>query len=170
MNARRPRHSATIARGSGARTRPSCGPSSPRAGARAPRRRLAPPRPRSGSLAARPDPRGVPLAGARPRPLRLLLDRAPAPAQDDAGSAGACEVAARHRPSRRAATAARAGFGGRPDLAGRFAEVALAGRRRYRPHGSLRPPNERSVRISRTTLYREVAGQHRAANGRRAPR
>jgi hypothetical protein len=40
----------------------------------------------------------------------------------------------------------------------------LAGRRRSRPHGSLRPPNERSVRISRTTLYREVAGQHRAAN------
>ena len=59
------------------RTRPSCGPSSPTAGARAPRRRLAPPRPRSGSLAAWPDPRGVPLAGARPRPLRLLLDRAP---------------------------------------------------------------------------------------------
>jgi hypothetical protein len=35
------------------------------------------------------------------------------------------EVAARPRPPRRAATAARAGFGGRPDLAGRFAEVAL---------------------------------------------
>jgi hypothetical protein len=38
----------------------------------------------------------------------------------------------------------------------------LAGRRRYRSHGSLRPPNERSARISRTTLYREVAGQRRA--------
>jgi len=33
----------------------------------------------------------------------------------------------------------------------------LAGRRRLRAR-SLRPPNERSVRISRTTLYREVAG------------
>ena len=31
----------------------------------------------------------------------------------------------RPRPPRRAATAAGAGFGGRPDLAGRFAEVAL---------------------------------------------
>jgi hypothetical protein len=48
------------------RTRPSCGPSSPTTDAHAPRRRLAPPhppRPRSSSLAARPDPRGVPLAG-----------------------------------------------------------------------------------------------------------
>jgi hypothetical protein len=45
-------------------------------------------------------------------------------AQDDAGLAGAREVAARPRPPRRAAPAAGAGFGGRPDLAGRFAEVA----------------------------------------------
>jgi hypothetical protein len=45
-------------------------------------------------------------------------------ARDDTGSAGAREVAARPRPLRRAAPAAGAGFGGRPDLAGRFAEVA----------------------------------------------
>jgi Pirin len=45
-------------------------------------------------------------------------------ARDDAGSAGAREVAARPRPPRRAAPAAGAGVGGRPDLAGRFAEVA----------------------------------------------
>ncbi len=64
----------------------------------------------------------VPLSA----PSACSLTVRPAPAQDDAGSAGAREVAARPRPSRRAATAARAGFGGRPaGLAGRFAEVAL---------------------------------------------
>ena len=63
--------------------------------------------------------------GPGPAPSACSLTVRPAPAQDDAGSAGAREVAARPRPSRRAATAARAGFGGRPDLAGRFAEVAL---------------------------------------------
>ena len=108
------------------RTRPSCGPSLPTAGARSPLRRRAPPhppRPRSGRLAARPAPRGVPLAGAPPAPatapLRPLLDRDPAPAQDRSGSAGDREADARPRPP----GAARLGGGGRlqggagPDLA-----------------------------------------------------
>ena len=36
------------------------------------------------------------------------------------------------------------------------AKAELAGRRRLKEQ-SLRPPNERSVRISRTTLYKKVA-------------
>jgi hypothetical protein len=63
--------------------------------------------------------------GPGPAPSVCSLTVRPVPAQDDAGSAGAREVAARPRPPRRAATAAGAGFGGRPNLAGRFAEVAL---------------------------------------------
>jgi hypothetical protein len=34
--------------------------------------------------------------------------------------------------------------------------IELAGRRRLKEQ-SLRPPNERSVQISRTTLYKEIA-------------
>jgi hypothetical protein len=75
------------------------------------------------------DCRCIILTGAGQRAFTVGADvtgdLSAVPAQDDAGSAGAREVAARPRPPRRAATAAGAGFGGRPDLAGRFAEVAL---------------------------------------------
>ena len=59
-------------------TRPSCGPSSPTAGARAPRRRLAPRPPgRDGVTSPLGQPMRRPAPRAQPRPLRLLLDRAP---------------------------------------------------------------------------------------------
>ena len=83
-----------------------------------------------------------------------------------------CSEASQNRPHvavRHSAGSKANGFGQVSDEAdaiivgsginGLVAAAELAGRRRYRPHGSLRPPNERSVRISRTTLYREVAGQ-----------
>ena len=148
-----------------------------------PGRRADPPRPgraraRPGGAWPRPgrdrvaSPLGQTRAGSRspgpgPAPSACSLTVRPAPAQDDAGSAGAREVAARPRPSRRAATAARAGFGGRPDLAGRFAEVALIVPMRRR-RAFLRQPADRGSRSPQGPV--EGSRTTRRGSGRRASR